>query len=212
MKTAPEAWDQQRGESKQAFEAFAAYRSLTGRRSCSVVGKTLGKSHHLMERWCSRWGWVERSRLYDVYLDQLRRQERHAEIEAFRMRAARQAHAKAQSLMLVDIALSQKIQTLGIDVVLGQMSVADLIALSVRGASALPQLLRAEALALGDVTDRPAEPVDGDFLTQLIQSSDDLTSRAAALVEHASDLDQVRPRGERLVCGARVSLGVPGDV
>lgn len=64
-------WERQRGESIKAFEAFALYRDMGPKRSIRAVGQELGKSNTLVERWSSKWNWVERAREYDKSLDEL---------------------------------------------------------------------------------------------------------------------------------------------
>jgi hypothetical protein len=58
-------WERQPNERPEAYEAFAIYRDLPGKRSAREVGERLGKSEGLIERWCSKWDWVERARLWD---------------------------------------------------------------------------------------------------------------------------------------------------
>ena len=53
-------FEQQQNESAKAFAAFALYLSMGPERSTAAVGKALGKSEGLMERWASRWRWTER--------------------------------------------------------------------------------------------------------------------------------------------------------
>lgn len=61
------SWEQQPGESSQAFSAFLAYLEMGEERSLAKVGKKLGKSSALMERWSSKWGWVKRVEDYRKY-------------------------------------------------------------------------------------------------------------------------------------------------
>ena len=53
-------FEQRAKESDKAFAAFSLYLSLGAERSTREVGKRLRKSEGLIERWSSRWQWVER--------------------------------------------------------------------------------------------------------------------------------------------------------
>lgn len=81
------SWERQQGEIIQAFKAFPLYCKLGDERSLGKVGKKLGKSATLIERWSSQWNWVNRSRDYD---NEIRRQELRAEIRAFQEMRKRQ--------------------------------------------------------------------------------------------------------------------------
>jgi hypothetical protein len=60
------AWEQREKESPQAFAAFEAYRAMEPEdRSLAKVGKALGKSAPLMERWSATHGWLDRARAWD---------------------------------------------------------------------------------------------------------------------------------------------------
>jgi len=73
-------WDRQTNESKQAFEAFAVYRDLADKRSCTTVARQLAKSIPLIKRWSVKYNWVDRCRLYDIEQDRIRLVERHKQI------------------------------------------------------------------------------------------------------------------------------------
>lgn len=70
-----EIWERQKGESAQAYGAFSVYRDMGAERSLSKVARQLDKSKTILGRWSSRWGWVERVRQYDSYLDAEARHE-----------------------------------------------------------------------------------------------------------------------------------------
>lgn len=70
-----ELWERQRGESKQAFGAFEAYRDGDEDRGYQRVADALGKSLTLISRWGSRWRWVERAAAWDAERDRVRREE-----------------------------------------------------------------------------------------------------------------------------------------
>jgi hypothetical protein len=54
------AWSRQPDESARAFEAFELYRDMGAERSLAKVGRELGKSTALMERWSATHDWVDR--------------------------------------------------------------------------------------------------------------------------------------------------------
>lgn len=68
-------YDQQAGESEPAWQAFVAFRDLGPGRTVAAVGKTLGKSGNLVDRWCQRWNWRARAHRWDTDLDRQRRDE-----------------------------------------------------------------------------------------------------------------------------------------
>src|SRR4051794_27080326 len=68
MATPITPWDRRPKESEEAYAAFLAYRDAGRRRSIAAVGQGVGKSGALLERWSSRWHWVERSLAWDNHL------------------------------------------------------------------------------------------------------------------------------------------------
>jgi hypothetical protein len=59
-KATPLPFEQQAKESAKAFAAFREYLDLGPQRSLAAVGKKLGKSQGLMERWSSKFDWPAR--------------------------------------------------------------------------------------------------------------------------------------------------------
>lgn len=57
------------GESAKAFEGFVAYRDMGITRSIREVAEKLGKSRALLERWSSKYNWVERAKVFDGDMD-----------------------------------------------------------------------------------------------------------------------------------------------
>lgn len=64
-------WDRQPKESAPAYAAFVVYRDLGVDRSLAVVGKKLGKSAPLMERWSVTHDWLARVAAYEAHLDRI---------------------------------------------------------------------------------------------------------------------------------------------
>lgn len=181
-------WERQPDESSEAFAAWLVYRDAEGKRTFKRVADELQKSTTLIYRWGTDYRWADRLRRWENHKDAVARAATLKAIVDFRKRAARQAMAKGQTIMLVDMALTGRLAELGNDPakLLKDMSVNELMQLSMRGAQALPNILRAEALALGDSTDRAEVSEQRDTLSAQIQANPSLLSEAAALIEKAS--------------------------
>lgn len=87
-------WEKQKGESRQAFEAFALYRDMGPSRSLRKVARQLSKSETLMKRWSSKWSWHKRAIAWDAELDE---QVREAQEKARKEMSER--HIKEAMLM-----------------------------------------------------------------------------------------------------------------
>ncbi len=89
-----EAWEQRPKETAQAFQAFSVYRDMAPSvRSLAKVGKQLGKSTTLMDRWSARHQWGERVLAWDSYLDKQAREEAVKEVREMSGRHTRLARA-----------------------------------------------------------------------------------------------------------------------
>jgi hypothetical protein len=105
----PWPWRRQPGESRQAYEAFSAYlrndavRHSTGTRSIRQTARNLGKSRQLLERWSTRWRWIERCYAYDDAVSRLRLAQRCAKEEARAAREAREREAERYVPFLKDL-------------------------------------------------------------------------------------------------------------
>lgn len=62
-------FQQQDGESHQAFHAFSCYRDMQSDRSIEHVAQKIGKSSRVLARWSKKYNWVSRARSYDIALD-----------------------------------------------------------------------------------------------------------------------------------------------
>ena len=92
MDTRP-SWERGDDETAKAFAAFSIYRDMpASERSLGRVRRKLGKRGGylgLLERWSTKYRWVQRSRDYDVALDSERRQAQEREIAEMNKRQAK---------------------------------------------------------------------------------------------------------------------------
>ena len=72
------AYEQQPNESAKACAAFSVYLNLGSERSLVAVGRKLGKSVGLLERWSSRWRWMERVAAHATHLAAVEREASEA--------------------------------------------------------------------------------------------------------------------------------------
>jgi hypothetical protein len=72
------AFEQQPRESAKAFEAFSIYLNMGPERSLAAVGKRLGKSAGLMERWSAKFDWPSRVQAQAGYLAVVEREATEA--------------------------------------------------------------------------------------------------------------------------------------
>lgn len=77
------------GERAERHEARVLYLTMGAGRSLDAVGKKLGKSGALIERWSAADGWAEQARSYDSTMTTLAVQKHRAEYDA-----ALEAHRK----------------------------------------------------------------------------------------------------------------------
>ena len=88
----PQAWEQQPKETPEAYEAFKVYRAMEPTdRSLAKVGKELGKSTALMERWSAKHKWGERVAAWDAEADRQAAQKQLKDIANARVRQRKQA-------------------------------------------------------------------------------------------------------------------------
>ncbi|MGE3404356.1 MAG: hypothetical protein AB7K63_17325 [Vicinamibacterales bacterium] len=195
-----EPWERQPGESEKAYAAFLAYRNLeSGKRSIVKAAKAVGKSYHLLCRWSAQWSWLQRVGDYDRDLERQAHALVAKEIVDYRKRAAQQARNKAQILALPDTAIAQLLNK--DREALASLSVGELLSLAIKAGQALPNILKAEALALGDITERPEEPTTKDDpLLEEIRKNDAARSHLAAALQQlgsgAGAAGGARRRGE----------------
>lgn len=93
----PQPWDRQPGESPQAWEAFQKYRDLGPSRSGAKVGKELGKSQALIDRWSAENAWVLRASAWDAEQDR----QWQVELRAAQRKAAEKNVELARTIKIV---------------------------------------------------------------------------------------------------------------
>lgn len=86
-------WERQEDETPKQFEAFVVYRDMGEERTLAKVGKTLGKSATLIERWSSKNKWSDRIAEWDREQDRILRQQHLKDIKKMRERHAKIAEA-----------------------------------------------------------------------------------------------------------------------
>lgn len=185
---AVEVWERQKSETPEAFAAWVVYRDMTGKRTVRGVAEQLKKALSLIYGWSSEWNWQERLLSYQRHVDEQVRQAQLEEIKKYRARTSRNMMAKQQTLMLADMLINKKLaEGMPIEKLLAGMSNRDLVLLSIKSAQALPHIAKAEALALGDVTDRPEladQPLD--VLTERLARNPEARATAARLIQEMS--------------------------
>jgi hypothetical protein len=149
--------EQQPKESAVAFEAFRTYLEMGPQRSVSKVGRALGKSKTLIDRWSSRHKWVQRVREFeatavrasdDAHLDAIaKRSKRQAEIA--------QLHGEASALVAAEVV--RRIQRE--PQVLRSLKVHELLSLEGTLGRMHARAVQTERLALGLTTEQAGEPV-----------------------------------------------------
>src|SRR5579859_397811 len=72
------AFEQQPKESEKAFAAFSMYLSLGPERSLAAVGRKLGKSKVMMEKWSRRFEWSARIAAYGAHMALVEREAAEA--------------------------------------------------------------------------------------------------------------------------------------
>jgi hypothetical protein len=183
------------GESARAYAAYLAYEEMGPGRSRAAVtagtdkaprGQRLAAGH--IGRWSVRWRWVERAAAHDRLVEEQVRAAQLADAIEYRKRAAQQARAAVQSLMLPAMGLSRRIARLGgAEQALEALPTVQLLKLAIEAARVLPDLLRAEALALGEPTERiEGRPAEDDALTIALAADPETRYAIAVAMEKAT--------------------------
>lgn len=91
-------WEQQHGESPQAFAAFVVYRDDA--RSVRKTAAIVGKSRNLIGTWSSKNRWIARCAAWDREQDRLRRERNFKARAELEERHAKEAHELLDTLLL----------------------------------------------------------------------------------------------------------------
>lgn len=159
-----ELWRQQPNETDVAYGAFLIYRDLpVNERSAVRVGSEYGRNMRLIERWQSRWFWVERARSYAHYQDREHRRSQAAERAKMAERQATEAQVIQRVLFAPARALAVKLADLIDKEELDRLSVEQLYALTLVSARIWPAVARAEREARGAPLPEYLPPDEGDL-------------------------------------------------
>lgn len=143
----PAPWERQPDESAEAFEAWVLYRDGQPDATIRSVAEQLDKSRQLVGRWSSDWDWQRRLRAWQAEEDRARREGRLKAIEERSERQARIAQAGLEALAAVPAEVLRRLKEdpqwlRGLE----RWDLLRMLGVSTR---AMPQLVRAERLALG---------------------------------------------------------------
>lgn len=157
----PGPGDRQPKETAPAFEAFRCYLELGPSRSTARVAQALGKSKTLADRWCSRWGWVERVKEYEGQAVKLKDE---AHMDAIAKRSRRQAqiaelHGEATAIVGREVVQRVAEAAQRGENPLATMKMGELLQLEATLARAHARVVWTERLALGITTEQPGEPL-----------------------------------------------------
>ena len=93
----PKPFEQRPDETAKAFAAFTAYLDMGSQRSLEAVGRKLGKSKALMERWSKRHHWVSRVEAHARHLAVLTRTAEVEVVHEYALERAKRNAAQEES-------------------------------------------------------------------------------------------------------------------
>jgi len=144
-------WDRQPGESSKGYLHFALYRDMGQDRSLRKLAREdecrakVGQ----LERWSSKWRWVERCQRYDDYQERMLRLQQEKE--------RRDMHKRHAQIAL----LGQNIAVKGLENLLGKVQTGDQQVAPGDLTRLLDTSVKVERLARGEPTDSHAVEVGG---------------------------------------------------
>jgi len=138
-----QAWDRQPGESSKAYAHFCLYRDMGVCRSIRQMPSVSGCTSVVrqLNRWSSRWRWVERCQKYDDYLEHERRLQQEKE-----RRAMHDRHARIG-------VLGQNIAVKGLECLLGKVQTGEQAVAPADLTRLLDTSVKVERLARGESTE-----------------------------------------------------------
>src|SRR4051812_26103370 len=148
------ASDRLYGEPARPYAAFVLYRDMGPQRSTAAVGRELGKSKTLMDRWSAHWSWVERVEAWGAEQARVRLQAQFDEAVASGQRQALLAQRAQLALSQPTRALMARMQE-DPDKLLGELKAlqaSELLALIAVCTRALKPAVEIERLARGMTT------------------------------------------------------------
>jgi hypothetical protein len=177
-------WDRQKGESRQAYAAFVAYRDIGATRTQNKVAAQLGKSSQLMARWSTRWAWIERVDAWDAQL------EREAQVAAL-AEARQRGRDIIKSAQFVQALALQRFKKLHEDPnEIAKVKVRDALSMLVEGVK-MEKIERGEPTEIVDAG-RKAPPVAGrlDFSKATPEQLDTLEQILSVIETTPEDVQQ----------------------
>lgn len=182
----PTPGQRQPKETAVAFEAFRAYLEMGPSRSVAKVGQALGKSKTLIDRWSSRWDWVERVRAVESSDATAIDSARAAVLAEAAKRQAQQAQLHSAAQTLISSSFVQRISDN--PELLKELPIADharLVPTSARGHN---RSVTTERLALGMTTDQPGEAMPRERAAEMAArlTDEELDARLGVVDELAA--------------------------
>lgn len=159
----PDPWERQKGESRQAFQAFVVYRDMNPKRSLRRTAQVLEKSPSLIARWSSRWFWQNRIDRWDDFQDE---KKRNAQLEVITKMSERHAGVVQSALTILSMPVREAIKRFQQDpTILEMMELDDVLKLAVVCSKNIPTLVQTERLTRGASTENIEQHVKSDNKT-----------------------------------------------
>ena len=144
-------WDRLNGESSKAYAHFCLYRDMGVSRSLRQMANVPGCTsvRRQLNRWSSKWRWVERCQRYDDYQERMLRLQQEKE--------RREMHKRHAQIAL----LGQNIAVKGLENLLGKVQTGDQQVAPGDLTRLLDTSVKVERLARGEPTDSHTVEVSG---------------------------------------------------